>query len=87
MGKHLQARRRLRTDTFSFMEKPATRTGTVLGHIRSSDRSVNVPQNRSTTASTMTTIRSVGTSFIIRYCRPVKVLRDARKSFRRLASQ
>ena len=49
---------------------------------------VNHYQNgRTITDTTITIIRTVGTSFIIRYCRPVNVFAPATKSFLRFASQ
>ncbi len=44
-------------------------------------------QNLTITDSTITSIKSVGTSFIIRYCRPVRTLLPAMKSLRRQPSQ
>jgi hypothetical protein len=48
---------------------------------------LKVNQKRVMTAKTMTSIRIVGTSFIIRYVRPVRVFVPVRNSFRRRPSQ
>ena len=42
---------------------------------------------RAMTATTITMSSTVGTSFIARYCRPVRVLLSATNSFRRLPHQ